>query len=472
MAFGTDYTPVGPMPTDIVLGDVDATSMRLARDIRDKGHGIDTRETMARMILKSSTMHNHLIKVNNALKVQNDEYYRQFTDVMKELSEDKDYYSLPEIAGARGGFNTLGERLAQTVNKGNVNINDFDDATRQAFLDAQGIDVNYVLGSGNVKPINMSIIRIAGNIFNPSNVTAGKLINSSGNLATSASYNASDFIQVMVGRNHTFRNIRNFAKYDMEGNFVEFVDLVAGSNVSTQFMDQPLIRTSIHENYLSSATIEEGEDTSDGGPMRSVIPSGFIEKENYPAFVRYKDGVLPYITDRIYSAVRSISLQGFEIDKTYKLRFISRNNSTHGYRFIIAVLNEDGTWSDYFDSGSISISENTGRLTTVEANDNGKSVIMKVAYNLIPNNYASHTEGSDWATADPFHVINSSGMGGGNSSFNQSLNTTDSPTFEEVITTGVLPTGTLANPPAGLVTGDTWADTTDSTTHPILRVKL
>ena len=89
MAFGTDYTPVGPMPTDIVLGDVDATSMRLARDIRDKGHGIDTRETMARMMLKSSTMHNHLIKVNNALKVQNDEYYRQFTDAISEFRDLK-----------------------------------------------------------------------------------------------------------------------------------------------------------------------------------------------------------------------------------------------------------------------------------------------------------------------------------------------------------------------------------------------
>lgn len=89
MAFGTDYTPVGPMPTDIVLGDVDATSMRLARDIRDKGHGIDTRETMARMILKSSTMHNHLIKVNNSLKVQNDEYYRQFTEATTEFENLK-----------------------------------------------------------------------------------------------------------------------------------------------------------------------------------------------------------------------------------------------------------------------------------------------------------------------------------------------------------------------------------------------
>lgn len=154
MAFGTDYTPVGPMPTDIVLGDVDATSMRLARDIRDKGHGIDTRETMARMILKSSTMHNHLIKVNNALKVQNDEYYRQFTDVITELSEDKDYYSLPEIAGARRGYQTLIESLNNlSFNMFNTNLGKVtpnmvsDELLAQIAGDAA---VNMVPGDGSI----------------------------------------------------------------------------------------------------------------------------------------------------------------------------------------------------------------------------------------------------------------------------------------------------------------------------------
>ena len=44
-----------------------------------------------------------------------EEYHQQFNDVIMELSEDKDYYSLPEIAGARGGFDTLGERLNNTA---------------------------------------------------------------------------------------------------------------------------------------------------------------------------------------------------------------------------------------------------------------------------------------------------------------------------------------------------------------------
>ncbi len=244
-------------------------------------------------------------------------------------------------------MNSVNQQLAQThgelqqkpdpwevfLKENQININDFDEQTRQTFLEAQGIDVNYVLGTGNVKPINMSIFRIAGNLFNPNDITDESLINSSGQIVNSSAYNVSDFIRVMVGRNHTLENTRNFAKYDEEENFVGFVDLEAGSNISTHFMDYPLIRASVHDNYLNTARIEEGEDTSDKGPKRDIIPSKFVEKENYPAFIRYKDGAIPYITGQIYSAVGSISLQGFKLDKTYRLRFIARNHSSNGYRF-------------------------------------------------------------------------------------------------------------------------------------------
>ena len=42
-------------------------------------------------------------------------YAQQFNDVITDLSEDKDYHSLPEIAGARGGHDTLGARLDETT---------------------------------------------------------------------------------------------------------------------------------------------------------------------------------------------------------------------------------------------------------------------------------------------------------------------------------------------------------------------
>ena len=45
----TDYTPIGPMPAEILNGNVDSTSKQLARDVRSKAYGKDVREGMARM---------------------------------------------------------------------------------------------------------------------------------------------------------------------------------------------------------------------------------------------------------------------------------------------------------------------------------------------------------------------------------------------------------------------------------------
>ena len=62
-----------------------------------------------------------------------DKYHKDFTDVMKELTEEKDYQSLPEIILARGEFDTLGERLNNEV---------FD-------MSRMGEDVKAAIGSGS-----------------------------------------------------------------------------------------------------------------------------------------------------------------------------------------------------------------------------------------------------------------------------------------------------------------------------------
>ena len=56
-----------------------------------------------------------------------EEYYQQFNDVIKELSEEKDYHSLPEIVGARRGYSTLAESLGNlSVNMVNKNLGKLD----------------------------------------------------------------------------------------------------------------------------------------------------------------------------------------------------------------------------------------------------------------------------------------------------------------------------------------------------------
>lgn len=72
-----------------------------------------------------------------------------------------------EVVQARGGESTLNDRLDKTtqqladkadktdvVIKGKGTLNDFDEATRQAILENNEIDINYVLGKGNVKTDN------------------------------------------------------------------------------------------------------------------------------------------------------------------------------------------------------------------------------------------------------------------------------------------------------------------------------
>lgn len=71
-------------------------------------------------------------------------------------------------------------------------------------------------------------------------------------------------------------------------------------------------------------------------------------------------------------------------------------------------------------------------------------------------------------------LLDSSG-GSGGTAYDQSLNTTDNVRFasikaDSIEVGGELKTGTIETPPTGLVKGDMWLDTTDSNTHPILRV--
>lgn len=276
MAFGTDYTPVGPMPTDIVLGDVDATSMRLARDIRDKGHGIDTRETMARMILKSSTMHNHLIKVNNALKVQNDEYYRQFTDAMKELSKDKDYYSLPEIAGARRGYDTLAESLQNlSPIMLNPNLGKLTQVHMSDELLAQiagNAPINAVPADGTITTQRIAekaittdktdFISGPTNLFDKSKITPNKnIIEINGDLLDIAGYNVSDFIPVSSGKHYWLGTVRKIATFDKNKSvrFNQGYDVSPRAPFDFVADFDGFIRFSLHNEDLDSFVASVGD---------------------------------------------------------------------------------------------------------------------------------------------------------------------------------------------------------------------
>lgn len=55
------------------------------------------------------------VLAENERSVKYESYAQQFNDVITDLSEEKDYNSLPEISAARGGHDTLGQRLDETT---------------------------------------------------------------------------------------------------------------------------------------------------------------------------------------------------------------------------------------------------------------------------------------------------------------------------------------------------------------------
>ncbi|WP_373836170.1 hypothetical protein [Jeotgalibaca arthritidis] len=148
-----------------------------------------------------------------------------------------------EIDVARDGAQTLGERLdseksevdAQLAQKANeadvylksigININDFDEPTRQAFLEAQGIDVNYVLGNANVHPINTSFFKTGKNLFNPDKVSNGfNLSHSNGTIIVNAAYAVSDYIIVAPLTKYVFKRGYRIAFFNAANVFISGLD--------------------------------------------------------------------------------------------------------------------------------------------------------------------------------------------------------------------------------------------------------
>ena len=87
---------------------------QISEYIKTKGFGVDVRLLIAQLAEHFS------LKTSQINQIE-----LFFKDVMQELAEDKDFHSLPEISGARGGFGTLGERLnhfEQTFSDGSPSI--------------------------------------------------------------------------------------------------------------------------------------------------------------------------------------------------------------------------------------------------------------------------------------------------------------------------------------------------------------
>ena len=118
------------------------------------------------------------------------------------------------------------------VNNG-ININNFDEETRRTFLQLQGIDVNYVLGKGNVHLDNLSFIDVdRQNIFDKSKAKIGYMLNSSGVESANQSAFVSDYINIKGYDTLSTNASWNSAFYNSNKEFIQLISSPHSSSIS------------------------------------------------------------------------------------------------------------------------------------------------------------------------------------------------------------------------------------------------
>lgn len=232
------------------------------------------------------------------------------------------------------------------------------------------------------------------------------------------------------------------------------------------------------KNQVSSAWHAQSDDPKIVGMANDQ--ANIKMQYNLNVFEKYNNEVVPDKTMKYYTAIQDINITGVDASKPVKIWTLCRNFSTWGYRIIIGQK-VDGVWKSIIDTanGGLIVTESPTGITKITYSRNGITLNARIDYNVIQDNdrLLDHAAMTD----EPYFIIRpekigtQSSGGSGGTAYDQSLNTTDNVRFASIKADfievgGELKTGTLATPPTGLVKGDMWLDTTDSSTHPILRV--
>lgn len=233
------------------------------------------------------------------------------------------------------------------------------------------------------------------------------------------------------------------------------------------------------KNQVSSAWHAQSDDAKIVGMANDQ--ANIKMQYNLNLFEKNNNEVVPDKILKYYTAIQDIKITGVDNSNPVKIWVLSRNYSTWGHRIIIGQK-VDGVWKSIIDTangGGSSVTESTNGITQIEYTRNGITLNARIDYNVIQDNdrLLDHSAMTD----EPYFIIRpekigtQSSGGSGGRAYDQSLNTTDNVRFasikaDSIEVGGELKKGTLQTPPTGLLKGDMWLDTTDSTTHPILRV--
>ena len=342
-------------------------------------------------------------------------------------------------------------------------------------------------------------VSVGKNIFNKNNVEIGKVLNAStGYLSVNASYSTSGFETISPNTNYTQNQAWVLTFYDVDKIFISGLSTSAPTTTTRTFatpVDAKYVKYSVSNDEINGYQVELGDVVTEYESFRYLYEylyetqrdaeqdlklnfQDILNKYTLKYFTLYNEDATAVIDLetklKIYSAFQFIKITGGDADKPHNLRYIARNHATGGYRVIIERKDDTG-WVLAIDTGAITLTENQYGVSVLNYSNATYSLEMHIDYRLFPASPYSTSLSNILGDTQFVFTKEAFVDEGGGEAYDQSLNTTDSVAFVSVqsdafITTGTLPTGTLASPPIGLVSGDVWSDTTDSATHPILRV--
>lgn len=479
-----------------------------AEDIRKKIFGSEVRESLASGI--------EAISEDVEATIGRQDYVEeQFQDVLDETT-GKDVISAPELIAARNGKSNLKTRLddehaqvtaqlQQTANKDEVRFKNvligLNDASGDLLSAIQGGEgTSFTLLSEpreeSVTPTKNFGAVLGKNLFDNRRVLRGKVFSHSGTddrLGDYANGFVSDYISVLPQTDYKISGARpstntHYAFYDVDKNLLNS-SLGDINPTFTTPENAVFMRFDGNLDYINTIQLEKGTiathyeefnysidrlKVSDPNVLRQLNSPTKPEKiRGYrPGKNRFdKNAVLKNhyflnpTTSGTPTAVSTFSVTDFIPAKPSQDYTVSGGNIA-GSRVAWVLFDEQYS----FISGGSFLGD--GTFTTTE-----DTAFYRVDFRNTHIDTLQIEEGSEVTPHEPYSFTLDGLKGSEAEAYNQSLNTYDSVQFDAVtahafVADGMIPLGTLANPPEGLQAGDTWADTTDSTAHPVLRVKL
>ena len=244
----------------------------LVKFIREKGHGADTREAMAQALERvyhdAAQSGNANMEVSMARK--------HFKDLAARLDASDD-----ELTSVTAQLAQKANQLDVFLKSKGININDFDDSTRKAFLEAQGIDVNYVLGDRNVKPRNTTFFKEGKNLFNKATAEEGVRVTATGRVIADSNFLLSDYIRIFSNEEYIKTTGHGYAFYDANKVFISGSE---NGNTFTTPSNAVYVRINSSVGTVDIQQLELGTVATPYEPYSSkeFIDNKYIEQQPIP----------------------------------------------------------------------------------------------------------------------------------------------------------------------------------------------